>query len=235
MNVMLFIVLGILVVFVIIGVVKGFVKMLFATLALVVTIILSILATDKMANFLKEHTVVYDKIYEKMLDFTEDKIDAKFNDFKTAQGGAIEKLPIPSVLKAQLSDNNNEETYAKLGVVSFSDYIAAYLSNIILKALAFLILFVVIAVVLRVLLAILDALTKLPVLRQANKFLGFIFGLIQGLIIVWIVFVFITFISTSGLGQTALGQISDSEFLSFLYNNNYLIKVVSGVFTSLLG
>ncbi len=235
MNLMLIIVLAILVFFVVVGVIKGFIKMLFATLALAITIILALLATDKMAGFIKNNTRVYDKVYEKFLDFTEERIDGKFNDYKQAQGGAIEKLPIPSILKAQLSENNNEETYAKLGVVSFSDYIAASLANIVIKALAFLILFVLIAVGLRILFAILDTIAKLPILRQANKFLGFIFGLIQGLVIVWIVFVFITFISTSGLGQAALEQINDSEFLAFLYNNNYLIKIVSGVFTSLIG
>ena len=54
----------------------------------------------------------------------------------------IENAPLPEFLKDQLMDNNNEASYNSLGVSSFPQYVAAFISGMVLNILSFLVTFV---------------------------------------------------------------------------------------------
>ena len=108
------------------------------------------------------------------------------------------------------------------------NYICELLTNIILNALGFFITFIVAAVGIAVLCFVLDLLSKLPVLHQINTLFGVAIGALEGLVILWIVFIVITMLGSTGFGQSCMTMISESKILSFLYDSNILSKILLG-------
>ena len=66
--------------------------------------------------------------------------------------------------------------------------------------------------------------SRLPVLHGLNKTAGLVFGLAEGVVLVWIFFFVITVFSTTEWGGRLLTMVSDSGLLSWLYQKNLLFE-----------
>ena len=75
----------------------------------------------------------------------------------------------------------------------------------------------------------LDMLSRIPVVHGLNKAGGFVFGLLNGVVYLWIAFIIVTIFSTTSWGQYIFAQINDSVILSFIYNNNYLLVLLANM------
>ena len=71
-----------------------------------------------------------------------------------------------------------------------------------------------------------DIIAKLPVIRTMNRFLGFITGLIQGLLAVWAVFVLAEFLSATSFGIWINTMSQSNEYVKFLYENNFIRDMI---------
>lgn len=103
---------------------------------------------------------------------------------------------------------------------------------------------VVIAVVLMALLGIVHHLlnvvlfsakmiSKLPVIHWLNKVLGAVFGLLEVVLILQIVYVFIMYFGLSMIGQQILEYTRESAFLTKLYEYNVVANLVDNVLAHL--
>ena len=72
----------------------------------------------------------------------------------------------------------------------------------------------------------LDLISKLPVLNSLNKTGGAIAGLAQGLFVVWVLCILLGIFSGTEFAAKTLEQIQANVFLSYLYDNNLLLKGV---------
>ena len=66
-------------------------------------------------------------------------------------------------------------------------------------------------------------------LHGLNKLGGFLFGVLNGLMTIWFFFIIITAFGGTSWGMEVFRQINDSIFLSFLYNNNYLMAIIVNI------
>ena len=104
--------------------------------------------------------------------------------------------------------------------------IAFRLADIVLTAIAYLVIMVVVSIVLRVVVAATGLIRRLPVIKQADKLGGVIVGLIEGLVVVWIFFTVVTAISGTENAANILAQIHKNAFLEALYNNNPITRLL---------
>lgn len=141
----------------------------------------------------------------------------------------IENMELPENLKTLLIENNNTEVYELLNVSGFHDYVGAYLANMIINAMSYLIAFLVVFTLLRVVLMALDVVTMLPLLHGINKLAGIVLGLMEGVVFVWIAFLLVTVLCNGSLGQRFFELIRENQFLLFLYNQNVIAKIVFGL------
>ena len=118
---------------------------------------------------------------------------------------------------AQVSKEKLEEIEA---------YICSLLTETILNAIGFFVTFLIVSIGVAILCFTLDIISKLPVLHQINTLSGAIAGALEGLVLVWIGFIIITMLGSTTFGQEALGLITESELLSYLYNNNILSRFI---------
>ena len=209
------------------GLRRGFIRKVVSALSLVVTLVLVTYLTPQITTFIQENTSLHENLQEKCSSIF---LNEEYNeDVKTDQVLMIENMDLPENIKEMLLENNNTEAYDLLAVSGFHDYVGAYLANLIINALAYLIAFVIIWTALRAILLAFDIVTKLPILHGINKLAGGVLGLVYGVALVWIAFLLVTILCNGDLGRQFFGLISENPFLLFLYNQNVIMKIVFGL------
>ena len=116
-----------------------------------------------------------------------------------------------------------------IGADSFADYIAKGITRLIIQILTAVVLFLVISVVLKIITYILDVVSWLPIIGGINRAAGAVLGLAMALIFIWIVFLVFTLLYTTSAGEEIFTQINANAFLRFLYQNNYILKILMGL------
>lgn len=215
MNLMLIIVLGIIILNALIGRKVGLIKIVFSLFSFIVALTLTVWISPSINGMLKNNESFYQKTSQKVEDML-----FKGNEEKTEQEDIIEGLPLPKSIKESLQENKAKQE------ANIKSYVVDHVTGIVINALAFVLTFVIVFIALWVISIALNIISKLPILNQLNKMAGLLVGGLQGVIIVWILFVLLTVFSGTELGKSAIGQINDSTILSFIYNKNFLLNTV---------
>ena len=231
MNVLLIAVLVILLGAVGLGYKRGFIRIAFSLVSMVLVILLVSLVTPPVTGFLKEHTTIYADLSTMCAERIQQSFGQPSDSVGEAAGGeAIEGLKLPKVWADQLVEKAGGALNQAAEESGVYQYVGDYIADWILRGIVFLTAFVVVSIVLRLVVGLLDLVAKLPLIKGANKLLGSAAGLVQGLLIVWVLFFLIAVACTSRLGQTLLGNIEDSAFLTFLYEHNGLLYLFHFIF-----
>lgn len=209
------------------GLHRGFIRKAVSALSLILTLVLVTWLTPQITTFIQEKTSLHESLQEKCSELF---LSGEYNEeVKTDQVLMIESMELPENVKEMLLENNNSEAYNLLEVTGFHDYVGAYLANMIINALAYLISFVVVWTLIRAVLLALDVVTLLPVLHGINKLAGGVLGLVVGVVLVWIAFLLVTILCNGDLGRQFFALISENQFLLFLYNQNVVMKIIFGL------
>lgn len=212
------------------GYMRGFVRVVFSIVAIFLVIGLVSLMTPYTAAFLKEQTPLYNSVREKCIESIQLKAQEEMQQ-NAEQQEQINGIELPQQWQEFFSDKaigaadgfmENNGVYEQMG-----DYAA----GIIVKGIAFLITLIIVALVLGLLVNLLDIIAKLPVLDSMNHIGGLAAGLVQGLLVVWILFVIITVCQTTSFGQEMMESINGNIFLKLLYEYNGIEYVVMRVLT----
>ncbi len=227
MNWLFWVVAAVLAFHVIDGLHRGFIKKSVSAVSLIITLVLVTYLTPQITTFIQDYTSLHESLQEKCSEIF---LNNEYNqDVKTDQVMMIENMDLPENIKEMLLENNNKEAYDVLEVSGFHEYIGAYLANMIINALAYLLSFVIIWTLLRAILLALDVVAKLPLLRGINQLAGGVLGLVVGLVLVWIAFLLVTVLCNGELGREFFKLICENQFLLFLYNQNVIMKIVFGL------
>lgn len=147
---------------------------------------------------------------------------------KDQQIQEIEESPLPGFLKDELLENNNTTIYEELGVSTFAQYVATYISRMVINIISFLVTFILAIIIVKALMAAVDIIGDLPVVGFFNHLGGGIIGAFVALLIVWLGFLVMTLLYTTAAGAAAFDMIEQSRLLTFLYEKNILLsKLIS--------
>lgn len=226
MNELLAVVLIILVVSMIHGYHKGFIKIIISFLSLVLTIWLVSVVTPYISDYLIENTQLYQGVKNQINEaFAED--NARYdNTIEENQIRTIHSYQVPDAMKNTLISNNNEAVYRSLMVSVFEDYISSFIARMVLNVLAFVCTFLMITIFLRMTFFTMEILSRIPVIKGLNKIAGLLLGLVEGVLIVWVIFLAATMFAGNEIGSRFFSLISQNVFLSVLYNCNILLKII---------
>lgn len=214
---------------------KGFVKSLASMVSLIASLILVSFVSPYVTEFLANETQLYQVVEKKCQEtFSIDASALKNaeNDKntetesvqdKTVQEQLIETLPIPTVLKNMLEENNTQEKYKELAVSSFNEYVPKFMTELFVNIISFIITWVVVIAAVWIAVRALDIVASLPLIRGINQILGIGLGVVQATIIVWIGMLVLTIFSNSDVGKQLMTMISESEFLTALYQSNLIL------------
>ena len=239
MNGLLLFAVAIIAIFALIGWKVGFVKSVFSLISTIAVIIITILVSPIVTNMLKSNEKISEGIQvklEQIIDLSGIAENLSVEEEKDPLA-FIENLQLPASIKDTIKDSLMNTMKEKKEVAtdfvgdkldSLEQYICKLFTDIILNALGFFITFILAAVAMAVLCFVLDLLSKLPVLHQLNTLAGAAIGALEGLVILWIMFIVITMLGSTDFGQNCLTMIGESEILSFLYDSNILSNFLLG-------
>lgn len=199
---------------------SGLLKLSIITLALLSSAIVLNVVNPYLRNQLQENTkinqYVLTTIYQKigLTEMHEDSSSKEGRDI------AIDKLNVPTKVKDILKRDDDRSVYEELGVYTFSDYIASYVTQMTVNAMSFMASFIIVWLALGILFKGNKLLSKLPVLGGMNQIFGAIAGLTIGLMIYWIVCICIIAFPTTKLFSSLSTLIESSTFLVFLSRIN---------------
>ena len=130
---------------------------------------------------------------------------------------------MPDFLKELLRENNNTAIYEELDVASFPQYIAAYISRMMLNVISFLVTFILAFVIVKALMAAVDILGDMRIFGVFNYFGGAVIGALCSLMFVWVLFLVIAVCYSLPIGKACFDMIDSSIFLKMIYESNPLL------------
>lgn len=230
MNWLLIIIILILLASALRGYQSGFIKTAFALVSILIALVATTIVSPAVSKALRSNETVVEKVNDQLEKVVKFDQDIKKTSQETSY---IEKLSLPESIKNTLVENNNTEVYKAMAVESFEDYVVNALSVIVINAASYILCFLVILIALFIISRVLDLISKLPLLNEVNKTAGLVVGLLSGCVKVWIFFLVITLFSTTTLGENVFTMINSSPLLTFIYDNNLLLKGIVNITQSI--
>ncbi len=249
MNALTIIVILIFLVFMGLGFARGLIKSVFKIVLTALSLLLAYLLSPIISSIIIENTNIDNSIRNKIYSVIEEKVEEKIKEEisqgvdeattnqlveqmleeepnRNSQIEFIQDLELPDFLQTALIDNNHLEMKKEIGVSNFYDYVSTYLARMIVNAIGFFCTFMFLALLFNVTLLLMNMVMKLPGLNMVNRLGGALFGFVEALLIVWVVFIIIDIAVGTGWGGTLMTQISQSKILSLIYDKNLLAQFV---------
>ena len=228
-NILLVVVIAILAISAVNGYRKGFLRIAISLFTIILVICVVTVVSPYVSNYLTNHTKVYDRLREKVIEVFADNNAQYDNTIEENQIKTIESYDLPEVITTCLISNNKTEVYQALMVSLFEDYVAGYLAKMIINAISFIGCFLMLGIFVWFVIFSADIIAKIPIIKGFNRLLGLFAGLIKGLLIIWVgFFVAIVFFGNT-LGSQMISYINQSVILTVLFNNNMLAKFITSL------
>ncbi len=209
---------------------RGLIMTVFSMFATVIAIAVSAQLSPQLSHTW-QNTAFYDTVSEKvettLFKGQDSRSDGEAEDDQDNRG-IISSLPLPDVVQNALAVNDDAQN-DMLGVSAFRKYIADSVTGIILNAVSFVLVFIGVSIIMKIIIRCLNLISRLPVIHTMNKMGGMLVGLLKGLIILWLICIVITIMSGTEAGIYLYTQINESPFLKYIYDNNLIMALITGL------
>lgn len=157
--------------------------------------------------------------------------ELKNNNFnKNQQIELLNNIKMPEFVRKALIENNNGDILKSLGVKNFFEYVATYISFMIINAMSFAVTYIITVILLLIISVTVSAAVNLPIVGTINRLGGMAFGASEALIIVWILFTIIALGAATSAGVSLNAQIEENSFLSLIQNKNVINNIITKIF-----
>ena len=203
---------------ILVGYIKGLTGSLLKIISFVLAIVIAFVLFKPVANFVIDHTNWDENLEQAIRQMVlADETEETKEEDKQNQN-------MPNVIVNYINDQIEKAgDEAKTAIV---DATARDVTVTIINAGSWVVLFIVSRIILMFIKGLANLITKLPVIKQFDKLGGIIYGLLEGLVIIYILLAIVSFISPM-LSETGIIKgIQDSFVASIFYNNNLLLKLI---------
>lgn len=214
------IIVGIIALCTILGYVRGLTKVLLKIVSFVLAIVIAFILFKPISLLVINHTRIDDNIQSAI----EEKMVGVVDGVSTnIEGNVEESSNMPDAMTEYIQEmvaegNGTAQEAAKEAAKNVAD--------IIVNAGTWILVFILARIILIFAKSLLELLVKLPVIKQMDKAGGIIYGLLEGLVIVYIGFAILSFISPMIDSTEILSAVNQSAIGSNIYNNNIILKLI---------
>lgn len=206
------IIIAIIALFIFWGYHRGLIGVAFKILTFFVAILVALFLYKPVSNLIIENTDIEDNIKNSIIE--------KFSSNENEQVTEENMQNMPQVLINYITDYTNEVQNATVYTI------AEELSIAIINIIVALALFIITKIILIIFRALSKILAELPIIKQFDKTGGIIYGLIEGLLVVYLILAIISLCSSMIEGSEIISNINNSILGGFLYNNNIILKAI---------
>lgn len=198
------VIVAIIALFTFLGKKRGLVKLAFKLCTFFIAIIIAFLVYKPIANLVMEKTTI------------DETIENAITQRILPEGASSEdELTEPTNLPSIIVKNSSNTVKS----------IANSFATTIIETVCLLLVFILAKIILKFVTFLADTIAKLPILKQFNELGGLIYGILEGLLIIFVIFAIITFISPV-IDHSFIDSINSSLLGSLFFNNNILLKFI---------
>lgn len=204
----------------ILGYCRGLTKALLKIVSFVLAIVIAFVLFKPISLLIINHTKIDDNIQsaieEKMVGFVD-------NTSGNVEEAMKENSSMPAVMtqyiqEAVAENKGNGEEAARQAAKSVAD--------IIINAGTWIFVFILARIILIFAKSLLELIVKLPVIKQMDKIGGVAYGLIEGLVIIYVGFAILSFVSPMFDSAEVLSAINNAAIGGFIYNHNIILQLI---------
>ena len=211
------IILAIFVICILIGYKKGLTGSILKIISFVLALLIAFILFKPVSNFVIDHTN-WDENLEQAIRQMVIENDEGETEVKEESKG------MPDVIMNYI--NEAVEKAGEDAKEAIIDSTARNVAVTIINGAALISLFIVARIILLLIRGLASLLTELPIIKQFDKLGGIIYGLLQSIVIIYIILAVISFISPMIAETGFIEAIQKSYIGSILYNNNLLLKLI---------
>ncbi|MGI6095940.1 MAG: CvpA family protein [Lachnospiraceae bacterium] len=211
------------------GFLRGMMKMIISVVGVVLTILLVSVLAPKMENILLEYEPLYEKVQETSQEYLLDMLPENGTPDLEEQERLIENLPLPKSVREEIKSQNHAGSYSEMLVNTFAEYLSRSITCFLIKILAYVVVFILVNLVIQILSAMILKIFRMPGLHMLNAMGGGVLGAIQGLIVIWLIFLAVTLCYGTDWGSACYEVIQRNEIFRYLYDKNLFLYLLRGV------
>ncbi len=211
---------------------KGFLRMLLSLVSIIVVVMFVTITTPYISDYIENHTSLGKKIEEQCLEHikltAEDKIDKEAEDKQKVLEEA--GISLPSGIWEDILSSGTDVADQVMEETGVYETLAQTTAHFVVSGISFFVALTIATILMIILTRTLNLVAKLPIIKQANHFLGIMAGFAQGMILLWLFFYLVAVTCTSEFGLMMIDYIHQSVLLTYLYNNNLVLYLCLNMF-----
>lgn len=234
MNIIDYVIIGLIAVSVLIGLYRGFISSVLNTGGCLI----SLLAAFKLGPMLAQTIQSNPELQRTLLTYTD--ASNRVGDLATsvtkvstlsADGISqiVTKVHLPEPLSSLLQSNLTHQVYGDTAT-TVSEYVSATVLSACINVICFVVCFILVFLGLSLLVNLIRAVFRLPVLKQLDSLAGGAFGLVRGGLICFVLFALVPLVQTM-VPLDMVNELLETSTLAPLFNNGNLVQfIMSGKF-----
>ena len=196
---------------------KGLAGCLLNILSFVLAIIIAAVLYKPVTNYIVDHTQIDENLEKSIVQMLEGEVDEQ---------GKIkaEESNLPKDMVTYINDSvTNTVNDAKHSSIEAS---AHQITMTIISAGVAIIVFILAKIILLIVKIFTKFITDIPIIKQVNALGGILYGILEALLIIWILLAILSFIGPM-IEQTGIMEVVNKSVIgNGLYQNNLLLKIV---------
>lgn len=211
------IIVGIILLSTFLGYKKGLIGVAFKIVSFVIAIVITLILYVPVSNLVINHTGLDESI--------ENAIVEKLSISNIEEEGELKKenTNMPTVIVDYI--NNAIKDTVVTTQNSIVQSVARDLAINIVKIGVMIVLFLVVKIALLFAKAIIEGIAKLPILKQFNEIGGIAYGILRGVIVIYVMLVVVSLLIPVLHNDGILQTINETMLCKILYNNNIILKL----------
>lgn len=192
-----------------IGYKKGLTGSIMRIASLLISIIISIVLYRPISNFIVNNTPIGQKV--------ENAITKTF--INTNSEEVEDKDTVPNAVQNYLNKVMDEAKTSAGEVVT--ETVAKTLSEAIIRVCTLITLIIITNIIILLIRLFTNVITDLPIVKQADEIGGIAYGIIEGILIIYVIFTIFSFVNVQAIKE----NISKSFIGNAMYNNNIILSI----------
>lgn len=186
---------------------KGLTGSLMKLLSFIIAVVIALLIYKPVANMIIEKTTIDDNIKTTLSSTLRVEEQSEVKDENVSS-------TIIDNINNEIKDSTNE---AKITIIEDT-------TKTIVNIGAGIIVFLIARLILSIISLFVDAIANLPLIKQVDKVGGIIYGILEGIVIIYILLSIISLTSVVWTNNSIVIAVEKSALGSFLYNNNIILN-----------
>ena len=202
---------------------RGLIRAVFSLVSFALSIILSIYLFPIVAEWIR-NTQAYTalKAYIVRTMGLEEVVQAHGVEL-------IGSLPVPDIIRRALTEQNTPNIFQILNVYTIEEYIAGFFAGMAINIISMVLVFIAVRLILGLLAGVLDLVSRLPVIRTFNRGGGLLFGVAQGVFIVWLGLAVINLFFLDPTAPELMRLLDESLMAGWIYEYNPIMALLTNI------